>query len=81
MCFFTRSESPAFSLIIYSLIINESTPKAFFTDRQTEDLNFETFLFRFFSLFFVVQKKRRFAFIFLTNQRARAFFVVIVVVV
>ena len=77
MCFFTRSESPAFSLIIYSLIINESTPKAFFTDRQTEDLNFETFLFRF---FVVVQKKRRFAFIFLTNQRARAFFVVVVVV-
>jgi hypothetical protein len=51
VCFFTRSESPAFSLIIYSLIINESTPKAFFTDRQTEDLNFETFLFRFFSWF------------------------------
>ena len=77
MCFFTRSESPAFSSIIYSLIINESTPKAFFTDRQTEDLNFETFLFRFFSWF---KKKRRFAFIFLTNQRARAFFVVVVVV-
>lgn len=47
------------------------------TDRQTEDLNFETFLFRF---FVVVQKKRHFAFIFLTNQRARAFFVVVVVV-
>jgi hypothetical protein len=56
VCFFTRSESPAFSLIIYSLIINESTPKAFFTDRQTEDLNFETFLFRFFSFFSWLKK-------------------------
>ena len=38
--------------------------------RQTDDLNFETFLFRFFSW---LKKKRRLAFIFLTNQRARVF--------
>jgi hypothetical protein len=76
VCFFTRSESPAFSLIIYSLIINESTPKAFFTDRQTEDLNFETFLFRFFSWFKKTALRLHFC-----NQstRARVFVVVVVV--
>jgi len=77
VCFFTRSESPAFSLIIYSLIINESTPKAFFTQTDRQRISI---LKPFFFAFFVVQKKRRFAFIFLTNQRARAFFVVVVVV-